>query len=30
MPMAWTIFWLGPILLISFYFLVLRRAKPIL
>ena len=29
MPMAWTIFWLGPILLVSFYFLVLRRPEPV-
>ena len=29
MPMAWTIFWLGPLLLVSFYILVLRRPDPV-
>ena len=29
MPMAWTIFWLGPLLLVSFYILVLRRPEPV-
>mgnify|MGYP003389237406 CR=1 FL=1 len=29
MPMAWTIFGLGPILLLSFYFLVLREPRGI-
>ena len=29
MPLAWTVFWMGPMMLFLFYLLVLRRPKAV-